>query len=86
MKLGFALLAAGAVALNVMEDAEYGEWGWDDCLEGWMQVDWTTDDCGWWWSPELDDDWEDDEWVTCEEWDEADEVCDWDTEDLEDLA
>ena len=67
MKLGFALLAAGAAALNVMDD-NLGAWEYDDCLDGWMQEDWDSDECGWWLSPDEDDDWADDEWVTCDEY------------------
>ena len=66
MKLGFALLAAGAAALSVRES--FGPWGYDECLQAWSQDDYITEDCGWWYSPEEDDDYEDDWWVTCDEW------------------
>ena len=45
----------------------YGDWIWEDCSQLYYQSDYCTDDCGWWYSPGLDDDWSDDWWVTCDE-------------------
>ena len=81
MKLGFALLAAGAAALSVRENLT--EWAYDECLDAWWQEDLDNEDCGWWYSIEEDDDWADDWWMSCDEYEEAE--CWWDLEDLDDL-
>ena len=72
MKLGLALLAVGAAATRTQSADQFGNdcWGdyiWEECSWSYYQVDYCTDDCGWWYSPELDDDWSDDYWVTCDE-------------------
>ena len=68
MKFGFAMLAAGAAALKIRQDEDcYGEWIWEECSWSYYQSDYCSDDCGWWYSPEADDDWSDDYWVSCDE-------------------
>ena len=60
------------------EDECYGEWYWEDCSGLYWQSDYCTDDCGWWYSPDLDDDWSDDWWVSCDEFDSWEECnVDW---------
>ena len=74
-----ATLATTAFALKAKQDYEncLHEWQWDFCLGMWWQSDDCEDDCGWWVSPDLDDDWADDWWMSC--WDDYECVCD-DTE------
>ena len=62
MKLTLALLAVGATASLVAQDdmSCYGDWSWDECAEAYWQEDHCTAECGWWYSPENDDDWWDD--------------------------
>ena len=72
MKLGLSLLAVGAAATRTQSADQFGNdcWGdyiWEECSWSYYQVDYCTDDCGWWYSPYLDDDWSDDYWVTCDE-------------------
>ena len=71
MKLSLAILAVGAAATQTRSSDWdcYGEWYWEDCSGLYWQSDYCTDDCGWWYSPGLDDDWSDDWWVTCDEFD-----------------
>merc|ERR1719486_1380154 len=45
----------------------YGPWIWEDCSGYYWQSDYCTDVCGWWYSPDEDDDWSDDWWVSCDE-------------------
>ena len=45
----------------------YSDWVWEECSGLYFQVDYCREDCGWWYSPGLDDDWSDDWWVTCDE-------------------
>merc|ERR1711934_116910 len=45
----------------------YGPWIWEDCSGYYWQSDYCTDACGWWYSPDEDDDWSDDWWVSCDE-------------------
>jgi hypothetical protein len=80
-----ATLATTAFALKAKQDYEncLSEWQWDFCLGMWWQNDDCEDDCGWWVSPDLDDDWNDDWWMSC--WDDYECVCDetewmWDDE------
>ena len=63
MKLGFALLAAGAAAVSL----DNSEWYWDTFCGEWWQYDNTTTNCGWWFSPTKDN-WDDDRWVSCDKW------------------
>ena len=69
MKLSLAILAVGAAATQTRSSDWdcYGEWYWEDCSGLYWQSDYCTDDCGWWYSPGLDDDWSDDWWVSCDE-------------------
>ena len=74
MKFALAILASTVYAVKTRQDDDtdwgcYGEWEWEDCSGLWWQSDWCTNDCGWWYSPDLDDDWSDDWWVSCDEWD-----------------
>ena len=63
-----ALTAAAALATKVQtSDDCYGDWIWEECSWSYYQVDYCTDDCGWWYSAEADDDWSDDFWLTCDE-------------------
>ena len=67
-KLTLALLSVGAIATrtSVHDDDCYGPWNWEECSLSYKQEDFCRDECGWWYSPENDDDWDDDYWVTCE--------------------
>ena len=68
MKLTLSLLAVGATATRTTQDDScYGEWIWEECSWSFYQEDHCTDECGWWYSPEADDDWADDYWVDCDE-------------------
>ena len=70
MKLTLALLAVGATATRTTQDEScYGEWIWEECSWSYYQVDYCSDDCGWWYADEADDDWSDDYWVSCDEFD-----------------
>ena len=67
-----ATLATTAFALKARQDYDncLTEWEWDDCIGGWWQYDDCNglSDCGWWVSPEIDDEWGDDWWMTCDDW------------------
>lgn len=87
MKFALAILATTAFAVRTQaQDDCVSEWEWDDCYQAWWQADWCAGatDCGWWYSAGLDDDWSDDWWVTCDEWEGAecelacDEPWEWD--------
>ena len=74
MKFTLAILAATASAVAVESNDQfgwdcYGDWIWEDCSGYYYQSDYCTDDCGWWYSAGFDDDWSDDFWVSCEEFD-----------------
>ena len=47
-------------------DSCYGEWIWEDCSELYYRHDLCSDDCGWEYKAEGDDD-EDSWWVTCDD-------------------
>ena len=71
IKLTLALLAVGATASRLAVDVEYGcydDWYWEECAQGYFQVDFCRDGCGWWVSPGYDNDWSDDYWVSCDEY------------------
>ena len=72
MKLTLSLLAAGATAYQMRADC-YGMWVWEQCSQSYYQNDFCNDDCGWWYSPEADDDWSDDYFVTCDDFDQWEE-------------
>ena len=61
----------------------YSDWYWEECSGFYYQEDYCNDDCGWWYSPAADLDWDDDWWVTCDEfaeWEECsiiDDNCDY---------
>ena len=68
MKLGLVMLAAGALAIKTeVSDDCLSEWEWEECSQLYYQWDWClweSGELGWWYSPELDDDWSDDWWVS----------------------
>ena len=72
MKLGLSLLAIGATATHISAgDDCLSDWIWEDCSQLYYQWDWckwSEGEYGWWYSPELDDDWGDDWWVPEDEW------------------
>ena len=75
-----ALLAATTIATRTADQFGndcWGDWIWEDCSGMYYQSDYCSDDCGWWYAPEMDDDWSDDFWVTCDEFASWEE-CQWD--------
>ena len=71
-KLTLAFLSVGAIATRTsvaVNEECYGPWNWEECSGMYWQSDYCEDDCGWWYSPEEDDNWDDDYWVSCDEFD-----------------
>ena len=73
MKFALAILASSAASIAVESNAQIGidcsgEWMYEACSDMYYQVDYCTYECGWWYAPEMDDDYSDDFWVTCDEW------------------
>ena len=51
-----------------LDDGCYGEWVWEECSQMYFQPDFCMWLCGWWYSETpFDDNWNDDFWVSCEE-------------------
>ena len=69
MKLGLALLAIGAAATRISAgvDGCY-EIYYDDWCELSYEVDYCSDECGYWFYAESWSGWE---WVTCDEYDDG---------------
>ena len=70
---------------GVADDDEcYGEWTWEECSQLYYQEDFCKEELGWWYSHEdTVGDWDDDWWVTAEEfadWEycQVDDDIDWD--------
>ena len=70
MKLSLALLAVGAMAARIEPESCYGEWIYQVCSDSYRQEDYCRGDCGWWYTITPDDaSWDDDYWVSCDEYD-----------------
>ena len=68
MKLGLALLAIGAAATRISAgDACFGSWWYDATCDAYYQEDLCTDACIWWGSNDTDFDFDDDWWLTCDD-------------------